>query len=127
MRVQGQRDGALVDPEPEPIAKSRDGVVKVMAAEPTAVGKGESITLTGTGLAAHGEAWGILNITSEAAGGKGVIGIETVSQTDSRIVVKMPGDTVLDAGEHAALLTLSYLPEDGSPEDLVVPYTFVVE
>ena len=113
---------------PEPVAESSDGVVKVMAVEPEAAESGSTFRISGSGLAVHGEEWGIMTITSSTTEGEEhPINVSVVSQADDEVVLRLPDEATFDPGSHPAALWLIYQPQHGAPETVRVPYTFVLK
>jgi hypothetical protein len=122
-------------PEPEPIAESDDGTVKVMTL--TDGGQSETFTaghtwaMTGEGLFGdfgEGHSWIIDTASVEGLGGQGGIPLGCVMSADGTSATLSSDAAAVPAGTYANAKVKLTLVDDGTGvEALEIPITFVVE
>ena len=122
----------VVDPEPEPIAQSSDGKVKVMAmsgGEGGAFSPGEDWTLEGEGLwgeFVEGSPW-ILSGPEVSAGGASYPATFGAMTGGTAVVTAEAGPEEAGTYDAELRINLSNVDPEAASETLVVPFRLVVE
>ena len=115
------------DPEPEPIAESSDGVVKVMAYSPQTVPFGGSVTVTGSGLnfdSATGI--GVSEARVDLPDDPGNI-VTITGRSDGSISMTLPeGSGGAEPGTYSCTLYLLYS-ADGDPDHGTETISFPIQ
>ena len=117
----------VVDPEPDPIAESSDGVVKVMAYSPQTVPFGGSVTVTGSGLnfdSATGI--GVSEARVDLPDDPGNI-VTITGRSDGSISMTLPeGSGGAEPGTYSCTLYLLYS-ADGDPDHGTETISFPIQ
>ena len=127
---------AAPPPEPEPIAQSEDGTVKVFTltdgGQDATFTAGNEWTMTGEGLfteAATGRRWKIASATVNELGEFPGVSVSLTASGDGRSATLLTGSELPPAGTYADARLLVGLENESDPGDIdafTIPITFVV-
>ena len=127
---------AETPPEPDPIAQSEDGTVKVLSlsdgGQSATFTAGREWAMTGEGLfteAAAGRRWRIARIAVDDLGEYPAVGVDVAASGDGKSATLAAGGELPPAGTYASAKLLVSLENESDPGDVdsfAIPITFVV-